>query len=301
VSFTNKSELQRWIEDYGEDSDFVRSRIKGEFPRVGTDQFISPAAVDEAMARELTPSPHDPRVLGVDIARFGSDESVLFVRQGMDARSIAPMSFRGLPLDELEDRIVAVCNLHGIQEIFCDGGGMGGGVVDHLRRRGYLVHDIQFGARSDQAIDNVRFANKRAEIWGALRSSLRYLCLPNNQTLREQLCGPQYSFSRTSDAILLEPKDAMKRRGLPSPDWGDALAVTFGAPLATLPALADWAQPQGAVHEYNPFSDSAMRGEPYPESRPRYTAPGYPLKPEWGGLDNPADWANPDAGPGEWQ
>ena len=131
-------------------------------------------------------------------------------------------------------------------------------MVDHLRRRGYLVSDVQFGAKADQAIDGTRFANKRAEIWGLMRNALKYLCLPNDPALREQLTGPEYAFGRINDAILLEPKDAMKRRGVPSPDLADALACTFGAEIATLPALADWVQPQGAISDYDPFSEAAM-------------------------------------------
>jgi hypothetical protein len=178
----------------------------------------------------------------------------------MDARSIAPLTFRNIPLDKLEDHVVAFCNSYRVTQIFVDGTGVGGGLVDHLRRRGYLVSDVQFGARADQTIDGTRYANKRAEIWGLMRSALRNLCLPASQVLREQLIGPEYSFSRTSDAILLEPKDAMKRRGVPSPDLADALACTFGAEIATLPQLADWVQPQGAVSEYDPFSQAALEG-----------------------------------------
>jgi hypothetical protein len=268
VSFTNKRELQRWIEDYGEDSDFVRSRIKGEFPRVGSVQFISPQAVDEAMQRELDPSHGDPLVIGVDVARFGDDCSVIFPRKGRDCRSIAPLTFRNLPLDRFEDHIVQFCNSHPVQAILIDGTGLGGGLVDHLRRRGYTVHDIQFGARANQEIDGVRYGNRRAEIWGLMRQALRYMCLPaNNQTLREELIAPTYSFSRTGDALLLEPKDALKRRGVPSPDHADALACTFGAEAALLPQLADWVQPQGAISEYDPFSTEAMRGDPYPEAK----------------------------------
>jgi hypothetical protein len=295
ISFTNKVELQRWIEDYGADSDFVRTRILGEFPRVGSTQFISPAMVDEAMERELTPSYIDPLVIGIDVARFGSDESVIFPRRGMDCRSIAPLTFRGIPLDALEDRVVNFCNMHSVQEILVDGGGVGGGLVDHLRRRGYLVHDIQFGSRADQQIDGVRYANKRAEIWGLMRNALRYLCLPNSQTLKEQLCGPEYSFSRTSDAILLEPKDAMKRRGLPSPDWADALAVTFGAELATLPRLAPWVQGQNVVSEYEPFDREHLQppaeaGRAFVDSESGYA---FRMKSEeWSSQDHQDVWAS---------
>lgn len=281
VSFTNKPQLQRWMEDYGEDSDFVRTRVLGEFPRTASTQFIGPELVQEAMDRELIPSRTDPLVIGVDVARFGDDESVIFPRKGMDARTFKPLTFRNIPLDKLEDQVVAFCNAHHVTQILCDGTGVGGGLVDHLRRRGYLVTDVQFGSKADQQIDGTRFANKRAEIWGLMRNALRNLCLPNSQVLKEQLTGPEYTFSRTSDAILLEPKDAMKRRGVPSPDLADALACTFGAEIATLPALSDWVQPHGAMSEYDPFSQAAMEGR-YSDAvigRPqRYYAPG------WAGL-----------------
>jgi hypothetical protein len=276
ISFTNKLQLQRWIDDFGEDSDFVRTRILGEFPRVGSTAFIGPELVDDAMNRELNVSRTDPLVIGVDVARFGDDMSVIYPRRGLDARSILPMTFRGIPLDKLEDHVVAFCNAHRVAQIFVDGTGLGGGLVDHLRRRGYNVSDVQFGARADQMIDGTRFANKRAEIWGLMRNGLKYLCLPHDPALREQLTAPEYTFGRTNDAILLEPKDAMKRRGCPSPDLADALACTFGAEIATLPALADWAQPGLVVSDYDPFSKEAFFGQPLPESRAmhgRYYAP----------------------------
>jgi hypothetical protein len=290
VSFTNKSELNRWGEDYGRDSDFFRTRVLGEFPRVGSDQFISPQAVDAAMSRELVPQFREQLVVGIDVARFGSDESVIFARRGMDARSIAPQTFRGIPLDQLEDRIVAFCNAHGpVGQLFIDGTGLGGGLVDHLRRRGYLVTDVQFGAKAFDEIDGVRYANMRAFIWGRMREALKYLCLPtNNQALREQLCAPEYSFSRAGDAILLEPKDAMRRRGVPSPDLADALACSFGGEIAMLQPLSEWVQEgQGIQSEYNPFADRYMR--PEVEGRRAY-APGWSrMRAEWDG-----DWSRED-------
>jgi hypothetical protein len=196
-------------------------------------------------------------------------------------------------LDQFEDRIVAFCNSNLVQEIFVDGTGLGGGLVDHLRRRGYLVHDVQFGGKAQQQIDGVKYGNKRAEIWGLMRNALRYMCLPqNNAALREQLCGPEYDFSRTGDAIMLEPKAAMKLRGVPSPDLADALACTFGAEIATLPMLADWVPGQGVVSEYNPFDDQYMRPDEgkAPHYKPRFTpAPGY------AGLKSD-DWSNDDLG-----
>jgi hypothetical protein len=180
VSFTNKDQFARWITDYGEDSDFVRTRVTGEFPRTASTQFIGPELVDDAIRRELSPTLNDPMVIGVDVARFGDDLSVIYPRRGMDARSILPLTFQGIPLDKLEDQVVAFCNAHRVSMVFVDGTGVGGGLVDHLRRRNLSVYDVQFGAKSDQPLDGTKWANKRAEIWGLLRNALKYLCIPNN-------------------------------------------------------------------------------------------------------------------------
>lgn len=289
VSFTNKLEFARWERDYGSDSDFYRTRVLGEFPRTGSVQFIGPDLVDQAMNRELETGIRDPLVLGVDIARFGSDASVLYPRRGMDARSIAPLVFRNLPLDKLEDHIVAFANAHQVSEIFVDGTGVGGGVVDHLRRRGYFVHDIQFGSRADQMLDGVRYANKRCEIWGLLRNALRTgLCLPHNPALKEELTAPEYAFSRTTDAIQLESKDLMRRRGCASPDCADALACTFGAEIATLPSLSAEFGGGQVISEWDPFSSAALEGRPLPEATARYSAPG------WAQLMNDRGWSQQD-------
>jgi hypothetical protein len=300
VSFTNKAEFARWARDYGEDSDFYRTRVLGEFPKVGSDQFISPAEVDAAMARELDPSHYDPLVIGVDVARYGSDESVIFPRKGRDCRSIAPLTFRGLSLDRLEDHVVAFMNAHpDCSQIFVDGTGLGGGLVDHLIRRGYHVTDVQFAGKAIEEIDGCRYANQRAHIWAQLRHNLRYLCLPaNNQALKEQLTAPEYSFNRNGE-ILLEPKDAMRRRGVPSPDLADALACTYGGQISSLPALAPWVQGRGAVSEYNPFQIQEQDYNPFARETGRAAfvdvETGYQFRmksDEWSSQDHADAWAS---------
>jgi hypothetical protein len=105
-------------------------RVTGEFPRVSSTQFIGPERGND---RPLEPMPNDQLVIGVDVARFGDDMSVIYPRRGMDARSILPLTFRNIPLDRLEDQIVAFCNAHRVSMVFVDGTGVGGSVVDHLR------------------------------------------------------------------------------------------------------------------------------------------------------------------------
>ena len=272
VSFTNQEQMKSWIATYGEDSDFVRSRIKGEFPRTASTQFIGPELVDEAIRRQLSPS-GDPLVIGVDVARFGSDSSVIYPRRGMDARSILPLEFRNIPLDQLEDQIISFCNQHRVSYVFVDGTGIGGGLVDHLRRRGLNVIDVQFASRPDATIDGIRWANKRAEIWGHLRAALPYLCLPKNGELRQQLTGPEYSYNQPG-AILLEAKDLMKRRGLPSPDLADALACTFASPMLAM-RQSSVMERSIVIGEYDPFSKEVMDGT-FAANSPRSYVAGYP-------------------------
>jgi hypothetical protein len=275
VPITNKAEFDRWIAAYGEDSDFVLARVRGIFPRQAFNRFISPDAVDAAMQRPAEFS-SDPLVMGVDVARFGDDMSVIYMRKGMDARSHLPMKFRNIPLDRLEDKVVEVCAMHRVDMVFVDGTGVGGGLVDHLQRRRLNVYDVQFGSKGDQRRE--RYANKRAEIWGIMKDKLPYLSLPKDSELREQLIGPEFTLN-SRDEILLEPKDSMKRRGVASPDIADALACTFACEYATLPAR-DWDSGRGdhlVKTEWNPFSDERMRDDGVqPGGRPpRYYAEGW--------------------------
>jgi hypothetical protein len=105
-----------------------------------------------------------------------------------------------------------------------DGGGVGGGVVDILKDRGYRVVEVQFGAKADDD----RYGNKRTEIWGRMRDWLGEGCIENEGRLMDDLSAPEYGFaSSTSDKLMLESKEKMKSRGYHSPDDADALALTF--------------------------------------------------------------------------
>jgi hypothetical protein len=81
-----------------------------------------------------------------------------------------------------------------------------------------------------------RYANKRAEMWGFMKDWVRSGCLPDDADLVADLGNVEYGYDG-SDALLLERKDDMRRRGLASPDDGDALALTFAYPVAR----KDWA------------------------------------------------------------
>lgn len=254
VQITNKTLLQEWVDDYGEDSDFVKVRVRGVFPRASSMQFIDRATVDEAMRRELPPEVRGlTAILGVDVARFGDDQSVIRTRIGRDARTWEPIRLRGADTMTLASKVGEHANyLRGLGlsvAIFVDGGGVGGGVVDRLRQLGYTVQEVQFGSR---ATDPRRHANKRAEMWDLMREWLKGGCIPEDEQLATDLTGVEYGFTAT-DQVQLERKQDMKRRGLASPDDGDALAVTFAFPVPI--AMRGDTHPTDAekAREYDPL------------------------------------------------
>jgi hypothetical protein len=213
VGISDKNQIAQWAADYAEDSYFFCTRVRGLFPSAGSVQFIPTDLVEAAMVREVLPLPNDPLVLGVDVARYGEDSSVIFARQGMDARSILPIEVRGVSTVKLEELILNFCLQHPVDMIFVDSTGVGGGVVDHLQKHNLPVEDVSFGGKALNATDRVRYANKRVEMWGNLRDALQWMAIPNRADLRDQLIGPEYEINLRGE-YQLERKEDMRRRGL---------------------------------------------------------------------------------------
>jgi hypothetical protein len=235
VSMTNKGQIATWVKDYGEDSDFVRVRVRGVFPRAGTLQFIDSERIADAIARPLEPDPTAPLTMGVDLARQGVDQSVIRFRRGLDARSIPAVKFRIPDLMQVASRVMEQVNAHNPDAVFVDGTGIGWGVVDRLNQLGCPnLTGVDFGSKADRTDGSdaqVRYANKRAEMWGYMKEWCKAGCLPDDRELAADLGAVDYGYDG-SDAILLERKDDMRKRGLASPDDGDALALTFAYPVA---------------------------------------------------------------------
>lgn len=233
--FTNKAQIEEWIQDYGEDSDFVRVRVKGLPPAASDLQFISTALVTAAQVRAIALLGDEPLVAGLDVARGGSDDCVIRFRRGTDARTIPPIR---IPGEQARDsmRLVTLAadvlgkTYHGkaVKTLFVDGTGIGGPIVDRLRQMGHLnVMEIQFGAESPDP----KYANMRAFMWGKLRDWLPKGAIDTTARLETDLTGPGYQHDKR-DRVVLESKEAMKKRGMDSPDDGDALALTFAMPMA---------------------------------------------------------------------
>ncbi len=235
---TNKVELSAWIEAYGEDSDFVRVRVRGVFPRAGDMQFIGSDLVDRAMNWECPYEAHFrlPIVIGVDVARYGDDKTVITIRQGR--KILEQRKFR-----ELNTMQVATAVADAIREFrpsatFVDGIGVGAGVVDRLRMLNYEIVEVNAGVKAD---DEETYFNKRAEMWDRIRIWLREGAdIPDDVELRGSLIGIEYGFD-AKELMRMERKQDMKRRGLDSPDEGDSLGFTFAEVMGDY--TTDWFEP----------------------------------------------------------
>ena len=166
-----------------------------------------------------------PKIIGVDVARFGDDRSVICKRQGLWCKPLRiiekmdNMTFAGMVAYEIDN--------FKPDAVFIDAG-RGEGVIDRLRQLGYQVMEINFGS---QAQDNARYANKRSEMWDKVREWLENGgAIPNDTQLKTELSSPTYYFDARGRKVL-EAKEKLKERGLRSPDMADALALTFAFPV----------------------------------------------------------------------
>lgn len=164
------------------------------------------------------------KVLGVDVARYGDDSSVIFPVQGLKAYD--PIVLRKAGNVEVAQAVMGMARRFEPDYIRIDGG-RGEGVIDYLRSQRLQVTEVNFGGRPTSAY----YANARAEMWhGMLKWLQSGGCLPNDSKLITELSTPTYSMSR-ANKMQVESKEAMRMRGVKSPDMADALALATGVPL----------------------------------------------------------------------
>ena len=226
VEGTDKAVYQQIIDEYGPDSTQAHVEVYGEFPNAGDDQFIPNHLVDEAMKRPRYKDQSAPVVIGVDPARFGSDATVIAVRQGRDI--VAVMRHRGDDTMETVGRVIDAMEQYKPALVVIDEGGLGAGVVDRLKEQRYKVRGVNFGQKS---VKPLMYGNKRAEMWGAMKEWLKTASIPKDRFLKSDLTGPMMK-PDSKGTIFLESKKDMKARGLASPDAADAIAITFAYPVA---------------------------------------------------------------------
>lgn len=245
AQLTNKKQIEEWRGAYGEDSDFFKVRVLGEFPATSTAQLIPTDAVDDAMMREkpgADPSSFAQAIVGLDVARFGDDATVLCTRVGSDCVSIPWQTMRGMDGKQVGERAHAHAQMllddYGFQivRINFDRAGIGAAVDEYFRYNNMdpriRVNAVDFSMSSRWPL---RYLNKRAEMWSLMKDWLvkKDGVIPKDEELKEQLIAPEYMFTPKGQIQLEAKKDIKKRLGV-SPDRADALCLTFAEPAAEI-------------------------------------------------------------------
>jgi hypothetical protein len=253
VSITNKEQINKWISDYGEDSDFVRIRVRGEFPHASDRQFISTEIVNGARHRFIRPEEYNfgAVVIGVDRAWSGENETKIWMRQGNYSKRLASF-FKD------EDDFLVAGHLARLEDqykadaVFIDFG-YGTGLFSAGKQMGRAWRLVQFGGKADDSM----YANKRAEMWGKMKQWLKDGgCIPDDQDLCNDLIAPEAYSVQTgpnSGKLILESKEAMQKRDISSPDDADALALTFAFPVMNKSQKQFSRLIQAGTQQYDPF------------------------------------------------
>jgi hypothetical protein len=229
---------KEYVEDmksrYGEESNAYRIRVLGEFPRSDDDTIIPMELLESAKHRDTRAYEDAPIVWGLDVARFGSDSSVLCKRQSNVVHTLE--RWRNLDLMQLTGAVVAqyeACDHKSKPtEILVDSIGLGAGVVDRLRELKLPCRGINV---SESPAMGGTYLNLRAELWHKTKAWLekRDCKIPNNEDFIAELATVRYTFT-SNGKIKIESKDDIRRRGLKSPDMADAFVLTFASDAATV-------------------------------------------------------------------
>lgn len=226
VKISNKAKIEEWLEAYGEDSDFFKVRVRGVFPSASDLQFISTEIADKAQKQVYKQGQFDhlPVIIGVDPAWTGSDSLEIVMRQGYYMKSLA-----SIPKNDDDWRMAQLIaqfeDEYKADVVFIDIG-YGTGIYSIGKQLGRKWRLIEFGGKSNDPV----YLNMRAYMWGQMKEWLREggSIPPNDQALYDDIVGPEAIIDKNGH-IQLESKKDMKDRGLPSPNKGDALALTFAA------------------------------------------------------------------------
>lgn len=226
----NKALIAEWAEDYGEDSDFFRVRVRGLPPAQSELQFIGLDLVRSAQIRQVETLSDEPLIAGVDVSGGGAAWTTCWFRRGLDARSIPPIRISGTASKDRQyvvSRLAEALRQHQPAAMFVDSA-FGAAVVERLNQLGFRqVYEVSFGGPSPDAHQE----NQRAYQWAALKEWLKRGAIPtHDERLAMDLQGPGFHLNK-KNKLVLEAKDSMQKRGVASPDDGDGLSLTFAQPV----------------------------------------------------------------------
>lgn len=223
-SLPTRAWLDDLIETYGRDSPIFQVRALGEFSTTSEETVVALGLVTNAQERTISvDSQHDHVVIGCDVARFGSDETVITERVGQRIR-IAE-HYVGRPTTHTAGRIQEWARRHprAHVQIAVDDTGVGGGVTDQLRAAGWPVTAFNAG---EKAFNPLKYRNRRSELWFALAAQLPDLDLDDDPQLLADLTAPKYGYDDAMRRVVERKADTKKRLGR-SPDRADAVMLTL--------------------------------------------------------------------------
>ncbi len=229
-SITNKALLKQWGEDWGEDSDFFKIRVRGVFPSSAWNQLIPDDAVTKAVANKYKKDMYikEPIIFGVDLARFGSDGNVLVVRQGRKILDLIKWKLAKTDFSTMDSvgKIIEQIHIYKPDIVFLDSIGVGGPIADRLRQ--LVDRDIIIDANvALPAMDSKKYMNRRAEVWFLMKEALvAGMDIPADDELVGDLAMLSYGFDSKNRLRLESKKDLPK-----SPDTADALSLTWFFPV----------------------------------------------------------------------
>lgn len=214
---------EKEVEYGGKDTARYRARVEGEFSFDGTKSLITDTEINIAVDVDITPSSETRPVLGVDVARFGPDKSVIYINH--DGRVRLYDEWGKTDGVTTAEKINAAALETGASVVKIDGSGLGGPIADMVARLSqdrYSVLEMLGGAASP---DNYRWHNARAYWWDEARRKLGAGEIDidiMDDKLTDELLSVEYTLTKQKNAVLIESKDDMASRGMKSPDFADA-------------------------------------------------------------------------------
>lgn len=238
--FPNKALIAEQCEEWGEDSDRFRVRVRGIPPNAEDAQFIDQGRVRDAQKRQVQELDDEPLVAGCDLAWGGADSNVIRFRRGRDGRSIPAIRIPGeltrdpsVLTNRLADVLASSYGGQHVAMLFLDSAGIAGSVGTRLRSLGHRnITEVNFGADSPDP----KYRYMRDFMWGQMKDWLLTGAIDTSARLENDLTAPGLR-EDLRQRVWLESKKEMKARDVPSPDEGDALALTFAQVVKAKPVI----------------------------------------------------------------
>lgn len=237
---TNKENIAAFIRKYGEHSNVVKVRVYGDFPAQEDDVFLPLPLIEQTVVNEIDTEKIYKITMGVDVARYGDDETVIATNVGgiIDIPVVrhgqSLMTTVGDIVMQYKRLIKEYPNYKGVITVNIDDTGLGGGVTDRLeevkieeRLRRLEIVPVNFGSKPPQDGSEDRYQDISTYMWATLKTLMenKEVSIANDEELVAQLSVRKYSITSTGK-IMLESKKAMKDRGIKSPDRGDAVVLS---------------------------------------------------------------------------